>query len=732
MHVCFTTYGPWQGNAGLLRPKGLGAALIERGIEVTYLVDDMPANRGELGLHPDARIAWVPRSRSAAQLITRRRALRRVDADVMHLLNPHAKSLAAVAGLGRLQILADWDEPPVLRPFGPTRLWLERGLDVWLRHRADHHVACTRWLQERFRRMHGLDVPYIPHGTYLEPFAPSTSPFAEPTAVYLGTFLPQWDHDIVFEAARLLAEAGLRPPIAFIGDGPERARWEAFVERHGLGNVHFAGWMEHADLQRRLAHAHVALFPIRDSELNRSRCPSKLFAYAQAARPVIANRVGEVPEILGDAADYVDPTPEAFAAAIAQAMSQPDLPDVDFRPERHSYADRAERLLAVLDTPSVRSTGAPLRRRAPAHLRSLRTAQETRSLRVLVNGVAARVGGGATYLLEQAGALAEIDGLQLTIHVTGSVADDLIGRQNVQVISHARRSLPVRLLWEQFGLAWESRSHDVVWSTGNFALLFTRTPQLLTAQNIWYFASPAAGSPRPSLRFRVMTALQRPLARASVRRATHVVAVSCTMAGAMASLRTRDLTVVPNASSRVHPQGGSPPPVEEYVLAVGHDLAHKDWERLIEAVARDESLPALVIAGGHSSARRADLENGTPEGRLFLLGAVSDRAELMSLYRGARAVVVHSHLESFGLTACEALTLGCAVAASDIPAHREVCGDAAHFYEPASVAALRDAVRLAISAPPAERRSWDWPHTWQSGAQRIDGILRELTKSCAS
>ncbi|HWH24601.1 MAG TPA: hypothetical protein VNW68_06885, partial [Candidatus Limnocylindria bacterium] len=126
MHVCFTTYGPWQGNAGLLRPKGLGAALIERGVQVTYLVDDLAANRDGLGLASAARIAWVPCSRSASQVVTRRRVLRSVGADVVHLLNPHAKSLAAVAGMGRLRILADWDEPPVLRPFGTLRLSLER------------------------------------------------------------------------------------------------------------------------------------------------------------------------------------------------------------------------------------------------------------------------------------------------------------------------------------------------------------------------------------------------------------------------------------------------------------------------------------------------------------------------------------------------------------------------------------------------------------------------------
>jgi glycosyltransferase involved in cell wall biosynthesis len=356
MHLAFLTFGPWPGNPGLMRPTLLGSALVERGVDVTYLVDDLAGNEGHLGVHPRARIARVPRARGAAQIATRRRVLRSVAPDVVHLLNPHAKSLAALVGLDGVRVLADWDEPPVLRPFGTPRLMLERGLDVWLRRRADYHVACTRWLQERF--LAGLDAAYVPHGTYLSPFGVSPSPFTRPTAVYLGSFFPKWDHDIVFEAARLLAERGLTPPITFVGDGEDRGRWEAFVGRHELDNVTFAGWLDESELKRHLAHAHVALFPIRDSVLNRARCPSKMLAYAQAGRPLITCRVGEVPNLLGDVPIYVDPTAEAFADAIARAMSVSVLPDVDFHPERHSYADRVERFLAVFDRPP-RTRGRP-------------------------------------------------------------------------------------------------------------------------------------------------------------------------------------------------------------------------------------------------------------------------------------------------------------------------------------------------------------------------------------
>jgi glycosyltransferase involved in cell wall biosynthesis len=125
-----------------------------------------------------------------------------------------------------------------------------------------------------------------------------------------------------------------------VGGGPDLARWQQFVAAHGLSNVELTGSRFGPDLWARLRHAHVALFPMRDNLKNRCRCSSKMFAYAQARRPLIASRVGEIPEILGETPTYVDPTPRAFADAIRQAVAVPHLPDVDYHVERHSYRER--------------------------------------------------------------------------------------------------------------------------------------------------------------------------------------------------------------------------------------------------------------------------------------------------------------------------------------------------------------------------------------------------------
>ena len=64
-----------------------------------------------------------------------------------------------------------------------------------------------------------------------------------------------------------------------------------------------------------------------------------------------------------------------------------------------------------------------------------------------------------------------------------------------------------------------------------------------------------------------------------------------------------------------------------------------------------------------------------------LLGSLA-AAELEGLYRLADCVVLPSLYEGFGLPVLEAMARGVPVACSDIPALREVAGDAALPFSP--------------------------------------------------
>jgi glycosyltransferase involved in cell wall biosynthesis len=167
---------------------------------------------------------------------------------------------------------------------------------------------------------------------------------SEPVGIYMGTFYPVWDYDLVFDALKLLAGQGLFPRIEFIGDGPDLERWKNFASRFSLRNILLSGYLSDDEMKRRLRSAHYLLFPIRDTPFNQTRCPSKLFAYAQSQRPILTNRVGEVPEILGESPIYLPATPRAFAETIQHFSVTPRRPDVDYKIGRHTYSRRAETL----------------------------------------------------------------------------------------------------------------------------------------------------------------------------------------------------------------------------------------------------------------------------------------------------------------------------------------------------------------------------------------------------
>ncbi len=346
MHYVFFSTGSWAFNASMVRPREFGRQMIARGIDVTYAVDDCEFNRTGLDVDPKAKVVYTSQLGRFSQFPARRRTLKRLAPDFVHTINPAPKSCAALWG-SRLKVVGDWDEWPAMRPYPFGLRMVAKYVDYWLRHRSVLRVVASHYLQEQFLRRYGAPSAYIPYATYLPEHPPTTSPYTERTAVYMGNFFPAYDHDLLFDAALRLREQGKTPRIAFLGWGPDLDKWRAFVKERALTNVEVAGFVTGEDLWRRLRHAHVLLFPIRPTILNLARCPSKTFAYAQARRPVITNRVGEIPEVLGDKAIYVEGTAEGFATAIDRAMGQ-DLPDVDYGVEQHNWSARTDALLAAL------------------------------------------------------------------------------------------------------------------------------------------------------------------------------------------------------------------------------------------------------------------------------------------------------------------------------------------------------------------------------------------------
>ena len=226
-------------------------------------------------------------------------------------------------------------------------------------------------------------------------------------------------------------------------------------------------------------------------------------------------------------------------------------------------------------------------------------------------------------------------------------------------------------------------------------------------------------------------------------RAARLITVSASVREELAEYgyASRDrVRVVHHGAGQLESLPAEPPPdslPERYGLHVGTLEPRKNILRLLEAwEALGELMPdppALVLCGGYgwrTDAIRRRVESAVAAGWAHHPGYVSS-GQLAALYRGARVVVFPSLYEGFGLPAIEALAAGTPLVCSDIPALREVAGEAA-LYAPAHRPDLLaetlyqvltdDVVRRRLGDAGRARRA---EFSWGDSARRTLAVWRE-------
>ena len=124
---------------------------------------------------------------------------------------------------------------------------------------------------------------------------------------------------------------------------------------------------------------------------------------------------------------------------------------------------------------------------------------------------------------------------------------------------------------------------------------------------------------------------------------------------------------------------GPEPNGRPYFLFVGNLTARKNVPFLIRAYERTDTEADLVLAGSpldDAGAILAAVQRSPRRDRIRLLPAPDDAA-VDRLYRGALGLLHPALYEGFGFTPLEAMSRGCPVIASDIPAVREIAGSGA-------------------------------------------------------
>lgn len=294
-------------------------------------------------------------------------------------------------------------------------------------------------------------------------------------------------------------------------------------------------------------------------------------------------------------------------------------------------------------------------------------------------------------------------------------------------------SIPIRIVhggrghaWEQTTLAWTARHSPLLSLCGAGPVL--RPRQVVVIHDAAVFRHPKHFRP-------AYAAFHRILGRLLASRARIATVSDFSRRELAATLHipaTRN-TVAPNSADHLQTITSDPDVIaalnltdRPYFVVLGNLTPNKNIAVTLRALARlPDPEVRLVLIGS-----RPDAIFNEPtlaqDPRLIVAGRCSD-AQIAALLTHARALVFPSLYEGFGIPPLEALALGCPVIASDIPATREVCADAALYFDPTDDAALADHMTRLLTKPDTARRDAGFRRTelysWSRSAEILEHLL---------
>jgi glycosyltransferase involved in cell wall biosynthesis len=352
-------------------------------------------------------------------------------------------------------------------------------------------------------------------------------------------------------------------------------------------------------------------------------------------------------------------------------------------------------------------------------------------IRVLVNALPLRFGGGVTYLQSQLAALSAV-APDLTFHTLVAPWAKGLDALPGEVETVRVRSVAARFAYEQTLLT--QRRADLVYCPANFAPVRHPDPVVLTVQNANYYGTGLSlPDTRPSRPWWKVKANHLAMRRADV-----VVAISSSLADEIRRTlpRLRTLQVIPSGApdwpSTCAPVDGLP---DRYVVVIGSLGPHKRVPESVTGWARSvdrspDTAPPLVVVGPLDEAQRAACAAaaGAHADRLVFTGQVSGREEMRTIYERAMAMISSSALEAFPLTPGEAGSVGCPLVLSDIPPHREVSGGRARFVRPGDVEELATVLVDDVYTGRLDRTPWTWPVSWEQNAAAFAEVFRSTAR----
>lgn len=327
-----------------------------------------------------------------------------------------------------------------------------------------------------------------------------------------------------------------------------------------------------------------------------------------------------------------------------------------------------------------------------------------------------------------------------------------------------------RMWWEQTGLRRLIKSEriNVLVSLGNFALLASPIPQILFNRNDLFFSADFERDLRNrNLRGELIAhKFKSWLARQSIKSATINTAPTAAFAqkiqttGGLSQIKIEVLRFGFDAEAFAANHEPLPDALLaklnlrvgcRRVLYVSHYNYFRNFETLIRALpviktklkqqtGEDVQLVLTTdirrgaVYGGYDATAAAELIDrlGVRED-IAMLGAVA-YDKLHQLYKLCDVFVCPSYSESFGHPLVEAMASGLPVVSADLPVHREICGDAAVYFDVFDEANLAERCVQALVDEDLSRRlsarglERNREFSWREHVRQLTALIARVAK----
>jgi glycosyltransferase involved in cell wall biosynthesis len=388
-------------------------------------------------------------------------------------------------------------------------------------------------------------------------------------------------------------------------------------------------------------------------------------------------------------------------------------------------------------------------------------------MHLFLNCLAASAGGGLTYLRNVVPHLSARTDVQTTVAANSSLRQELGELPNIAWAELGRNhGAALRFYQEQAilpGLIRDSGA-DLLISSGNFALWKSPVPQILLSGNSLYTSADFYGDLRSRGDYRVWldTRIKSIFAKRSVYWAERTVAPSRAFAeelqrwagapvfsihhGFDYATFCKDRTALPVLTQQKLDSAKD----ALRLLFVSHYNYYRNFETLLRAIPLiqnqlDKRRIVLFLTCNLRSERNPGSYHAESAAALVKrLGIAEQVVELGAIpyyllhhvYRACDIYVTPAYAETFAHPLVEAMASGVPIVAADLAVHREVCGEAALYFQRFAPTDLADQV-IRLEASPDLRgklaycgRIRSREFSWKNHVEELLGLAGTLIQDC--